>query len=71
MRIPISKCQGTASCSSTEIEAVRIQPPVKEPDPLRYEYDGYCPVCNVPIFGCFRVKRDQTTAEKTVSPASG
>jgi hypothetical protein len=45
MRVPITKCRETATCSSTEIEAVTIQPPVRGADALRHDCDGYCPVC--------------------------
>lgn len=60
------KCP-TPACSSTEVEAVRIEPPVvdsAEPGLLRYSYDGYCPVCLVPLCGCFWVRADQSTAEE-------
>jgi hypothetical protein len=65
MRIPLSKCH-TSGCASTEAEAVTIGPPETvplEPDLLQYEYDGYCPLCHVPVFGCFWVKQDRTTVE--------
>jgi hypothetical protein len=53
--------------SSTEVEAVNIGPPETvpvEPDILQYQYDGHCPLCHVPLVGCFWVRRDQATAEE-------
>jgi hypothetical protein len=46
---------------------VNIGPPETvpvEPDLLQCEYDGYCPVCHVPLFGSFWVKRHHATAER-------
>ncbi len=60
------KCP-TSACSSTEIEAVTIGPPELvplEPDLVQHEYEGHCPMCHVPLFGCFWIRRDRTTAEK-------
>lgn len=65
MRIPITKCPASG-CVSTEVEAVTIGPPEvvpMEPDLLRYQYDGHCPLCRVPLFGCFWVKQDRTTGQ--------
>lgn len=66
MRVPIKKCP-TPTCPSIEVEAVNIDPPETVPvdaDILGYQYDGHCPLCNVPLFGCFWVRRDQATAEE-------
>jgi putative transcriptional regulator len=65
MRVSITKCP-TVACPSTEVEAVSISGPEIvpiEPDILRYDYSGHCPLCHVPLAGCFWVKRDQTTAQ--------
>jgi hypothetical protein len=66
MRVPITKCP-TPTCPSTEVEAVNIGPPETVPvelDLVQYQYDGHCPLCHVPLFGCFWVRRDQSTAEE-------
>jgi hypothetical protein len=63
MRVPITKCS-TSTCPSTEVEAVSIGPPETvpvEPDLLQYQYEGHCPLCHVPCFGVFWVRRGSTT----------
>ena len=40
---------------------MHIGPPetvLVEPDLIQYQYDGHCPLCHVPLVGCFWVRRD-------------